>query len=381
MEDDDMFKLLETCIDSYAPVKSDISACFQSITKQHITGKKDFYTIYSMARLEGSMFIMNSGAEGDSYGNNGNNILNIKTMTAYRLAARFRKLYAYFNSGLLSLVLEDVRPFVILGGQSQKIGEIDFRARQEVCKNDQKIRGRYEKQVGQTIYAVDYYRSLYLIEWQDIRDSKYQKILIKIDVENFYVDEQIGLAIINIDGTLSLPDGTRVNLKKNADPKAQWTLLTNIAKYWIVSGDLDNQSVIASIDKNGKFKSRLKINLTSNGHLDYHDGHKFAGIFTLHQAYARGRRGIMMVIERDGCCHLISVMYGRMAMLQSIDSIVMPRSIPVEILEDQDEEERFDGISMYTQQNIVHFVTDTGIEGEFVAGGHSWTKKKRVKLK
>ena len=71
-----------------------------------------------------------------------------------------------------------------------------------------------------------------------------------------------------------------------------------------------------------------------------------------------------MAIERDGCCHLISVMYGMTSKLQSIDSIV-----PSEVAND------------YKQYRIVMSVTATGTIGEFIAGGENWIKRISVKLK
>ena len=93
--------------------------------------------------------------------------------------------------------------------------------------------------------------------------------------------------------------------------------MTCITQYWIVSGDIDSegQAVMASIGKKGDIKSTLRLKLTSNGYKNEYLGLEFGGIYSVHQAYVRGRRGIMMAIERDGCCHLISVAYGRMSRL------------------------------------------------------------------
>ena len=69
-----------------------------------------------------------------------------------------------------------------------------------------------------------------------------------------------------------------------------------------------------------------------------------------------------MAIKREGSCHLISVAYGRMSKLQSIDSIV-PRVV-------------------YTERDrIVTSVTSTDTEGEFIVGGYGWTERIILKLK
>ena len=100
--------------------------------------------------------------------------------------------------------------------------------------------------------------------------------------------------------------------------------MTCIAKCYIACGDLnldlDCYAILAGISKQGDIKSTLKLKLTSSDHKN--GGREFTGIYSLQNAFFRGRRGIMLAIERDGCCHLISVVYGRMSKLQSIDSIV-----------------------------------------------------------
>ena len=181
---------------------------------------------------------------------------------------------------------------------------------------------------------------------------------------HFYVDGRLGLATLNVDNTLTLPVGTEVNLKAKVDFEATWTIVTCIAKCWIASGDrdLDGYAIMASISKQGKARKPFKLKLTSNGY-ENSDGRQFAGIYSLHQAYIRGRRGIILAIERDGCCHLISVMYGRMPKLQCIASIV--------------------NIDVADRENdrVVMAVTATGIEGEFIAGGFGWTRWISLKLK
>ena len=243
----------------------------------------------------------------------------------------------------------------------QVIGQIEITVKHEICKNGSSIHGRYAQQIGQSVYAVGKGGGLYRIEWQDIKDSKYRKKQVKSNAERFYVDKRRGLATLHFDDTLSLASGAIVDLRLKVDPNAKWTIVTCIAKYWVVSGDFGDQSIIASITNKGDVRSALKLKLTSNGYVGRYDI-EYGGIFTLHQVYIRGRRGIMLVIERDGCCHLISVMYGRMAMLQSVASIVPD-------------------VIQYKHQLIVMSVTTTGTEGEFIAGGVRWTKLICVKLK
>ena len=211
---------------------------------------------------------------------------------------------------------------------------------------------------------MDKYADLYRIDWQDITDGKYCKTLVKSKVKRFYVDKGLGLATVNIDGTLNLAIEAEVDLRVNVDSKAEWTILTCIAKFWIVSGDRDieGMAIMVSISKKGDIRSIFKLKLTSNGYKN-RQNLEYAGIYSLHQAYVRGRRGIMLAIERDGCCHLISVAYGRLSKLQSIDSIVN-----VDVVKDE-------------WYRVVMSVTATGTEGEFIIGGIYWTKRITLRLK
>ena len=188
--------------------------------------------------------------------------------------------------------------------------------------------------------------------------------LVKSNVEQFCVDRRLGLATLNMDDTLSLPSHTKVDLKSKLDSEVTWTIVTCIAKCWIVCGDRDRggHAIRASISDKGDIRSTFDLKLMSNGYKS-RDGRECGGIFRLHQAYVSGRRGIMLAIERDGCCHLISVAYGSMSKLQSIDSIVPPDVVKPKY------------------ECIVMSVTATGRNGEFIAGGWNWTKKITIKLK
>ena len=274
---------------------------------------------------------------------------------------------------IVELMRDDIDMFDV-------VGDIEFEGKQQECKNECSILGRWSLQVGVTVYALDMYACLYRVEWQDIIDGGYGKTLVKDNVVNFCIDKEQGLATLNMNHTLSLPSGAEVDLREKMAIKVEWTIVACIAKYWIVCGDRESQSIVASISKQGYVTSMLKVKLTANGYRkeiirdeEYsYDGAedsdsqhkmkeyvieyermKYAGIHTLHQVFARGRKGITMAIERDGFCHLICLTYGRMSKLQSLDlfeSHVFDR-----------EEGR--------KNHCVTSVTATGTKGEFIIGG------------
>ena len=108
-------------------------------------------------------------------------------------------------------------------------------------------------------------------------------------MENFYVDRELGLTTVNVDGTLSLESGVELDLRQRIYSRTIFTIVTYIAKYWIISADIDcdGKAIMASISKQGKIKSTLKLKLTCNGYINDKHGTEYSGIFSLHQAYIR----------------------------------------------------------------------------------------------
>ena len=356
------YKLENMLIRSYAHIRSlELKAYFKAIKDLHFDGLPKFYENQSMTRMQGNRYLMHAynryGEENESY------CLNVDTLKAERLGLKISRIINCFVEGDYTLLVRHGKSMLILE-DLREIDEIEFDAKYYLCKNVSLLRGRHAQQVSRSVYAADNYACLYRIDWQDIKDGKYDKTLVKENVENFYLDRRLGLATLNLNHTLSLPDLTEVDLKAKVGSIFRWTIVTCIAKCWIVCGDLfHSEAIMATIDRQGEIKSALKLKLTSNGYKN-RDGRKFEGIFTLQKAFVRGRRGIIFAIERDGYCHLISVNYGRLSMLQSIDSIV-----------------NLDVNKNRMSDRIVMTVTATGTEGEFIVGGVRWTRRISLKLK
>ena len=381
MDANEEFELKEICFVSHVPVKSEIptKTCFKDIRDLEFNGMSDHYINYSMARVQGSRYLMNAGSNRDYFVDTSTLTANkadidIRSPIDNHYNIRIENFTNCFIEGEYMLLVGFFGKMAILRGL-QYIGQIEFQAKVENCKNDTTIYGRYAQQVDKTVYVVDLLGDFYRIEWQDIKDGNYQKTLVvKSNVENFFVDRGLGLAIVNENGTLSLDNNdngtlsldnkTEVELQTKFNPLAKWKIVTCVAKCWIVSGDcyLDGHAIMASISKKSSIKSTQKIKLTSNGYKGI-SGSEYGGIYALRKVYITGMRGIMIAIERDGCCHLMSVDFGRLTVLQSIDSIV-----------DVD-------MVLYESENIVHSVTAARTKGEFIVGGCGWTRVITVKYK
>ena len=77
----------------------------------------------------------------------------------------------------------------------QKIGEIEVTGNYKMCKYNQLLVGQWVQKTDQFVYFVNISdHGLYRMEWQDIKDGKYFKTLVKPDVEHFFADKGLGLA-------------------------------------------------------------------------------------------------------------------------------------------------------------------------------------------
>ena len=358
MEAHDELSLEETCLTSYVPHKSEIpKKCFNDIKDLHFDGMDGRYTNISMTRLQGSKYLMLKSSRSLF-------CVVTSTLKAERVL-EFHKAINFFTDGEYVLLVNIYRPISVhIMRHSQEIGEISFNCKIRSCKNGKPIFNRYEQQVGQTIYSVDKYGDMHRIEWQDIRNGKYCKIWMKPNVDNFFVDKTGGFATIDMNHTLflhrnylSLNSELTVDLRTKVDLLASnWTVLACVAKCWMVSGDFYGQAIMASISNEGKIRSTMKLKLTSSGYRVM-----YSDIYSIKKASVRGMRGIMIAIEREGCCHLISIVYGRMSVLQSIDLIVPD-------------------VFEYKYHRLVMNVTATGTKGKFIVGGFDWTKMITINL-
>ena len=152
-----------------------------------------------MTRMQGSRYLMHAynydASNDESY------CVDISTLKAERIELNNSDITNFFIEGENILVVRFYKPMTIFRGLKE-VGQIEFTAKQERCKNRKPIRGRYEQQAGHSVYAVDNDARLYRIEWQDIKDGKYRKTLVKSNVKNFYVDGKLGLATLNVNSTL-----------------------------------------------------------------------------------------------------------------------------------------------------------------------------------
>ena len=173
METDYCIKLEDTYFDSYAPQTSGtINASFKDIVDLHIDGLPDRYIGYSMARLQGNRYLMcgynYDACDYESYCVDG------QTFTAERLELNNHQFSNCFVEGEYLLVARSRGSMIILKNL-RDIGEIEFDAYYEYCKNNKPIFGRYTQQADHSVYTVDGNKCLYRIaryqRWQILQNT------------------------------------------------------------------------------------------------------------------------------------------------------------------------------------------------------------------
>ena len=98
----------------------------------------DNYANFYITRMQGSQYLMYTGYMG-------NYCVDMNTLKANKHLEGYCKLINIFIEGKYMLVVNFRDPITILR-DLQMIGEIEFSPKSEICKNDQRIRGRYEQQ-------------------------------------------------------------------------------------------------------------------------------------------------------------------------------------------------------------------------------------------
>ena len=104
----------------------------------------------------------------------------------------------------------------------------------------------------------------------------------------------------------------------------------------------------------------LVIKMTSNGY-----GASHATMYSMRTVYATRHQAVILALERDGCCHLVSVARrGSLTLLMTVDGIV-PSSADASDL----------------GRHHIASVSNTDEKGVIIVGGKNWIKKLTFMLK
>ena len=147
------FKLENTVIRSYAHLRSlELKGYFKAIKDLHFDCLPNQYSNNSMTRMQGSQYFMQSynmdTNQRESY------CVDIDTLKAKRLEVNISDINSCLIEGQYMLVIE-YDDLMTIYKDLQDIGQIEFESKYDLCKNGYFIFGRYAKQAGHTVYAVD----------------------------------------------------------------------------------------------------------------------------------------------------------------------------------------------------------------------------------
>ena len=235
-----------------------------------------------------------------------------------------------------------------------KIGNIKLNFVPRFCKNYYDILDRYYQEYEGSVYIISRDNQLHQILWSNIHSAIYYSDVIADNVYDFVVTKS-DLNILQTDGMLKLARGRCIGLEK-IDAKAKWTILIRSTKWWIVSGDLDGQAIIACISQHAIYKSKICIKMTSNGYtVVTHMSHP--NMHTLKSIDHKHNMAVILAFERDGCYHMMYVnRYARLVIIKSYGTLV-----PVNCTPDND--------------RIILCVSHTHKRDEIFVSGMDWCKK------
>ena len=344
-------------IKAWMPVsKPYLKASVKSITDFKFKDLDKYWIIETLTQIEGSRYLATIY----------NTCTYISSVVELDTKSSNYKLICHASSPSLGLTVNDItlvfqfnEPVLVVQA-SKVIYRMGILCRSRYCKNYSTIAGRWCQETGDSVYVIDHEDYLYRIVWLDIIDGNYaKKELIDSNVEDFWVIKG-SFGMIHKDGVLKLPFGKILDLK-SVESNAQWTIITEAAKHWIVSGDLDGQAIIASIKSSGKVKSTLTIHLTSIG-IRVTIERTHATMYTLKTVTVVRHKSIVMAFERDSICHLISVnTSGKMMMINTIADVLPAKLAKL--------------------KKIIKYAIVLDGKGNVLVGGVSWTKKISLKFK
>lgn len=186
------------------------------------------------------------------------------------------------------------------------------------CNNGWTITDRRYYSDEDNVYIIDHADKLHRLSWYNIENQRYpKKTKVATEVENFQVTPT-GLAILSPSGKLSIPNGESLDLRI-INSQAKWSILTQAAGNWILSGDIGYKSVVAAISGDLSMVSSMNLNMTSNGNI----AKSSLEMMCIKIAYEYMKSAILLTVERDGCCHLLSLSSkGRLGYMQNYPSLV-----------------------------------------------------------
>lgn len=235
--------------------------------------------------------------------------VDLNSHTAKRLPLKTSTLTSVIvgvHNGAMVVVGSHFNPLEIFRDFS-KVKEIRIMSRYRTCKNGEQISERWSQQRGDDIFTIDDDNNrLYRLRWSDILNGKYLVELFANQAEDFYAARNNKMSVLYMNGLLMIDDGKKIELK-TVKKKAKWTIVIRSLSRWIVSGDVDGYAVLASINDKAELESTIEIKLTALANGLYQERQKLIPtMYAIKVVFHRRNRPVLLVVERDGCFHLVA---------------------------------------------------------------------------
>ena len=338
------------------PIRPPLSASLLSCMA--IDGMPSEYDIRSMTHIDGSRYLMNVHDCDASTSTICNADINTASVTsivkhdwATNIVAR-DNIIVMFKCNYNAAVLDSRRMKI-------PVREIGIKCRYRYVSG-WCIADKWCQQLNDDIYIIDNRDRLQRISWQDIKAGRYTRhSVVDSNVEDFYMHDQ-GNAILKTTGTLVLNAGRHsVEMHDMHDTfsSVKWSTVIKSADRWIVCGDRkDSSSTIVSLDDRGVVISSVSI-VTRAAWGD-------AFIKYLKTAIVRRHEAIILAIDVNSCCHLISMTAS--GHLHTLDSTPTLCRCDIKYPDE-----------WYKQ---ITSMTETDTEGQYIVAGYMWIKKLTVRL-
>lgn len=270
-----------------------------------------------------------------------------------------------YVKGSMTVVIRCGYPILFsISGETAVIKSVGlFRNRK--CKNDALITNRWSQQRGDMIYFVDSDDDLCYIRWREIeRFNVTVKMTAFTQVEDFFAAENDEIAVIHLDGRLSLPMDKKIDLTKIKD-NVGWSIVIKISSKWLVCGDANGKATLALIGESGRVNSVVSQTLTTNGYVAENSEYSVnTSMYCMKVVEQKKDRALVLAIERDCYCHLVAYYYpDNLVRLDTFSMISRSE------------------VNMVKSEKVILSITKTNKDNEFIATGIHWVKIFTLKLK
>lgn len=136
-----------------------------------------------------------------------------------------------------------------------------------MCKNKNEVTSKFCQYNEEAIYYINDGDDLIRVTWRDINTGQFGNCFeVSKDIIDFALQGNRPV-LLRKDHTLTIEDGSTVDLKTKTKTPVNWSVLEVINERLLVGGSIDDsQGYVRLIDEKGKAKGKYIFPLLSNGY-------------------------------------------------------------------------------------------------------------------